>query len=117
MTQFWKNYLMDNLEKLLSLPHETQWLEFKENKLDSDMVGRYASALANGACLSNEESGWLLLGITDSLHQIVGTHKRWELLKQGNQNIELHLRTNMEPSIELQLFEIVINKKQFSSCV
>lgn len=111
MMQFWKNYLMDNLEKLLSLPHETQWLEFKENKLDSDMVGRYASALANGACLSNEESGWLLLGITDSLHQIVGTHKRWELLKQGNQNIELHLRTNLEPSIELQLFDIVIDKK------
>ena len=42
---------MENLDKLVNelrkLPNETQWLEFKHNNNEPDMIGQNISALAN----------------------------------------------------------------------
>ena len=42
---------MENLDKLVNelrkLPNETQWLEFKHNNYEPDMIGQNISALAN----------------------------------------------------------------------
>jgi ATP-dependent DNA helicase RecG len=60
---------------LLSLPAETEWLEFKEAKrtYSFDKLGKYFSALSNEARLKNQEAGWLVFGVEDKSHKIVGT--------------------------------------------
>jgi len=34
-----------------SLPHEYEWLDFKENWFSKDEIGEYISAISNGAAL------------------------------------------------------------------
>ena len=65
--QFHRNTSLEYLHSLLALPHETEWLEFKEAKRDFhfDDLGKYFSALSNEAFLKEREYGWLVLGVSD----------------------------------------------------
>jgi ATP-dependent DNA helicase RecG len=47
------------IERLLKLPKECEWAEFKQNFKSEDEIGKYISALSNGACLQNEPYGYL----------------------------------------------------------
>lgn len=77
-----KGHTMQQMKKkldyLLSLPAETEWLEFKEagNSYPFDKIGKYFSALSNEARLKNKKAGWLVFGIEDKSHQVVGTQFR-----------------------------------------
>lgn len=55
------------LSEFLSLPAETEWVEFKEakNGYDFDDLGKYFSALSNEANLKGQAFGWLVLGVKD----------------------------------------------------
>lgn len=68
---------MENLDKLVNelrkLPTETQWLEFKHNNYTPDMIGKDISALANSASLYEKSCAYMLWGIDDETHEIVGT--------------------------------------------
>ena len=59
--------LLLKFEQLRKLPHETEWVEFKEanHSLDFRKLGRYFSALSNEANLKNQPCGWLVLGVRD----------------------------------------------------
>ena len=54
--------LKDKLDELMTLPAETEWVEFKEAKtsFDFDDLGKYFSALSNEANLKNQDCGWLM---------------------------------------------------------
>ncbi|WP_292492666.1 RNA-binding domain-containing protein [Methanoculleus sp. 10] len=67
------------LREMIDLPAETEWIEFKEAKInfDFDDLGRYFSALSNEANLYGKPAGWLIFGITDrSPRKIVGSNYR-----------------------------------------
>ena len=68
-----KTILLD----LLSLPSETEWIEFKEAKVNYDFkkLGKYFSALSNEANLNNKNFAWLIFGVNNK-HKIVGTRYR-----------------------------------------
>ena len=55
------------LDRLCELPHETEWLEFKEakNTFHFDELGKYFSALSNEANLKKQACGWLIFGVKD----------------------------------------------------
>ena len=59
--------LRQELGRLCELPHETEWLEFKEakNQYDSNKLGKYFSALSNEANLKKQACGWLVFGVKD----------------------------------------------------
>ncbi len=59
--------LLQKLEQLRKLPHETEWVEFKEAKQNLDLrkLGRYVSALSNEANLKTQPCGWLVFGVRD----------------------------------------------------
>ncbi len=61
------------IDRLRALETEAEWFEFKRNRHDSDELGGYLSALANAACLANQPRGYLLFGIDDETHAVVGT--------------------------------------------
>lgn len=65
------------LNELLSLPAETEVVEYKEakNAFDFKDLGKYFSALSNEANLKNKSYSWLLFGINNK-KQIVGTNYR-----------------------------------------
>lgn len=54
---------------------ESEVVEFKkaENNFDIDELGRYFSALSNEANLRQREFAWIVFGVWDKTHQIVGT--------------------------------------------
>jgi len=71
------------LNELLALPHETEWVEFKEARTsyDSSDFCCYVSALANEANLAQRPWAWLVFGIKDKHHTIVGTDYRRDAAK------------------------------------
>ncbi|MBR4532821.1 DeoR family transcriptional regulator [bacterium] len=64
------------LDELLSIKYETETVEFKEAKetFAFDDLGKYFSALSNEANLHNEKYAWLVFGVEDKKHNIVGTN-------------------------------------------
>jgi ATP-dependent DNA helicase RecG len=60
-------------EEFLLLPHETEWIEFKENNCKPDEIGEYISALSNAASLHNKPFGYLIFGVEDSSLKVSGT--------------------------------------------
>lgn len=66
------------LEQLLELEAETEVVEFKEAKANFDFrkLGKYFSALCNEANLKRKSCGWLVFGIENKRHAVVGTSYR-----------------------------------------
>ena len=62
------------LDRLLQST-ENEVVEFKkaENNFDFDDLGKYFSALSNESNLRNEAFGWLVFGIDDKTHNVLGT--------------------------------------------
>jgi ATP-dependent DNA helicase RecG len=72
--------LNDILNRLCGLEAENEIVEFKEAKSNYDFtkLGKYFSALSNEANLCSKPYGWLVFGVKDNDHSIVGTQYRSE---------------------------------------
>jgi ATP-dependent DNA helicase RecG len=70
--------LLHKLKELRFLPAETEVVEFKEakNGYDFGKLGKYFSALSNEANLKGTKHAWLVFGIKDKGHSIVGSKFR-----------------------------------------
>ena len=66
------------LDRLLALPVETEWVEFKEAKhsFGADDIGQYFSALSNEANLHRQPCAWLVFGVKDKPRRVVGSQFR-----------------------------------------
>lgn len=73
-----ENMISTKLNELLNLSSENECLEFKEakNTYDFDKLGKYFSALCNEANLGGKNEAWLIFGVKDEGHLIVGTKFR-----------------------------------------
>ena len=87
------------IDDLCALPAENPWVEFKENKADHKTVGKLISALANAARLADKDFAYVLWGIRDSDHAIVGTSFEPSTQKADNQPLEFWLAQRLSPSI------------------
>ncbi len=76
------------LENLVNLPRENEWVEFKKNCCSPEEIGKRISALSNGAYLNNQSNGYLVFGIENESHKIVGTQFSPKATKKGNEEIE-----------------------------
>lgn len=101
---------MENLDKLVNelrkLPTETQWLEFKHNNYTPDMIGKDISALANSASLYEKSCAYMLWGIDDETHEIVGTDYDLQTLKKGNQELENWLRSLLSKNADFEFHTV-----------
>lgn len=87
------------LAELCSLPAETEWLEFKVNKANPQDIGEYISALANSALLAGRGDAFMVWGVRDSDHMVVGTSFAPDEVKKGNENLVAWLTRLLEPQI------------------
>ena len=60
-------------DELIKLPKENEWVEFKTNNKDPKMIGEDISALSNSAALLGKVSAYMVWGVEDVNHKIVGT--------------------------------------------
>lgn len=99
------------IEELRALPHESEWVEFKVNNDNPQIIGEYISALANSASLENKEYAYLVYGINNEIHNIVGTNFKPKQKKIGNQELENWLATQLNPPIDFKIIEGTLKEK------
>ena len=63
-------YLQSLVRELVKYPDETEWIEFKCNNKDPQMIGEYISAISNSAALWEKPKGYLVWGVDDGTHKI-----------------------------------------------
>ncbi len=97
--------LQAKLDELLRLPSETEWVEFKHNNENPQDIGEYLSALSNGTALHGRRTGYLVWGIEDGTHAVLGTTFRPKLAKRGNENLESWLLHQLNPRIDFTIHE------------
>lgn len=107
--------ICETLEDLIRLhKKETEWIEFKVNNDEPQLVGEYISALANSAVLHNVQKAYLVYGIEDSTLKIVGTDFQPKIAKKGNEELENWLHRLLEPSIDFTIYEFECDGKSIS---
>lgn len=106
--------LNDLLVTLLALPKENEFLEFKVNQYDKEEIGKRLSALANGAAPLAKEYGYLIFGVENEKHQVVGTTFQPTLFKVGNEELENWLTQRLNPRIDFRLFEFKFQEKHIA---
>ena len=101
---------MENLvalvNELRSYKTEANWFEFKHNNYDPEMIGQDISALANGAAYAEKTCAYMIWGIHDKTHEVVGTNYDQYSLKVGNQEIESWLRNLISSNAEFEFQKI-----------
>ena len=104
------DYLLGLVRELCMLPHETEWVEFKVNQDQPDRIGRYISALANGAALHGKMNAYVLWGIENHTHAIAGTAFSPRAAKKGNEPLETWLLRLLNPRIDFRFHDVVTNE-------
>ncbi|MCU4187647.1 putative DNA binding domain-containing protein [Flavobacterium sp. HXWNR29] len=94
--------LINIVNDLAKQPNESEWVEFKHNYHSAEEIGERISALANGACLHNQPFGYLVYGIEDKTHKILGTTFNIKSAKKGKEDIESWLINRLEPKIDFR---------------
>jgi predicted HTH transcriptional regulator len=104
-------FLVSLVQELCKLPHETEWVEFKVNEADPQNIGEYVSALANSAALTGKAFAYLVWGVADDSHTIVGTSFVPGVTKIGNEELENWLLRLLAPKVHFRFFELQIDSK------
>jgi ATP-dependent DNA helicase RecG len=94
------------LTELRKLPQETEWVEFKHNNAEPEEIGEYLSALANAAALNGKVNAWLVWGVHNDTHEIVGTTFNPTTTKVGNEELESWLLRLLTPKINFRFFTL-----------
>ncbi len=103
-------YLHSVVRRLLRLPRETEWVEFKVENGNPREVGEYISALANAAALAGETHGYMVWGIRDIDHGIVGTGFEPASARKGNEALESWLLHLLEPHVDFRFSTVEMDE-------
>ena len=99
------------VEELRKEPAETEWLEFKVDNDKPAMIGERISAVANGAALLGRQVGYILWGIDDHTHAIVGTEFNLQTAKKGNEELAGWLRHQLSSNADFHFESCSISGK------
>lgn len=105
-------YLVSLVRELCKLPQETEWVEFKVNDEKPQDIGEYLSALSNSAALAGKAYAYLLWGVGDIDHVIIGTRFVPRSAKVGNEELENWLLRLLVPKINFRFFEVEVDGKR-----
>ena len=105
------DYLAGLVRELCKLPCETEWIEFKGSNKHPQEIGEYLSALANAAALNGKANAYMVWGIEDQTHNLVGTDFLPSAAKKGNEPLESWLLRLLKPKIHFTFYELQIDGK------
>lgn len=104
-------YLQGLVNELRQQPEEVGWIEFKQNNTSPQEIGEYISALSNAAAVNGKSHGYLIWGIRDSDHSIVGTRFSPQTSKKGNEPLENWLLRLLNPKIQFSFLEVAVEEQ------
>ena len=107
-----RKHIASLVRELCNLPHETEWVEFKVNYALPNDIGEYISALANGAALSDKPYAYLVWGVQDKTHAIVGTSFSPSASKVGNEPLENWLLRKLTPEVDFRFHEVTVEERR-----
>ena len=96
------------IDELINLSSEREWFEFNVNNSDPDKVGEYISAISNSAAIQSKPKGYVIWGVDDLNHEIVGTKFDNHNEKIGNELLEPWLYRLIEPKINFNFIDLYI---------
>ena len=99
------------VRELCRLPAENEWVEFKVNQSEPKRIGQGISALANSAALRGQPAGYLVWGVEDGTHAIVGTRFQPRKGKKGSEPLIPWLLQQLTPSISFHFHEVEVDNK------
>lgn len=102
-------YLLSILQELRKLPNETEWVEFKHNNDDPDQIGEYISALSNSAALLGKICAWLVWGVDNDSHEVIGTTFKPASTKMGGTELESWLLQMLSPKINFRFHTLQVD--------
>jgi ATP-dependent DNA helicase RecG len=100
------DYQSGLITELRKLSTEVGWAEFKENNFNPEDIGEYISALSNTAALNGKTNAYVVWGIKDGTHEVVGTTFKPSSAKKGNENLENWLVRMLSPRLHFHFFEL-----------
>jgi len=95
------------LADLILLPQETEWVEFKLNNDNPQEIGEYISAISNASALHKKPFGYVVWGVQDGTHEVVGTTFRPRTAKEHGQELENWLGVKLHPRIDFRIHEFL----------
>ncbi|MGP9529747.1 ATP-binding protein [Glutamicibacter sp. AOP5-A2-18] len=100
-----ENLFESLIRRLTAMPAESEWVEFKENLADEQAIAEYISALGNAAAVVGEESAYMVWGVEDGSHRLVGTSFDPRIAKKGNEGLENWLQRTLQTNVDFR-FEV-----------
>ena len=92
---------------LIAHKHEEEWFEFKTTRVTDHEIGEYISALSNAAAMVGQDAGYLVWGIENDTHRIIGTsfdyHKDVK-----NEPLKHYLARNTLPDVGFDFKELAM---------
>jgi ATP-dependent DNA helicase RecG len=89
------------LSALITVGREKEWLEFKHNNSDREVIGKNLSALSNSALLSDQPFGYVVWGVHNDTLDLVGT--TFDPRATKHKDLELWLSLGLEPRVNLRI--------------
>ncbi len=103
-----EQFILDLVDRFRQETSEKEWLEFKQTEVQpGDRLGEYFSALANSAALAFKPYGYLILGVQDETHAVVGTrfdHRTGKVKK--NQDLWMWTLAGLNPAIAIDVYVV-----------
>lgn len=99
------------INELRALPKESEWVEFKGNNKKPETLGKNISALSNAALLEGKRYGYIVFGIEDNTHHIIGTDFNPDTTKIKGQEIENYIATQLQPRTTFKIFKQTVDDK------
>ena len=112
---------MEHLDRLVkelcTLPDETEWVEFKHNNYDPDMIGADISALANSAAIKERDFAYMVWGIDDGTHEIIGTDRNLQNVTVGKEELANWLCRMLSKNVIYSMESVDMDGKNISILV
>lgn len=103
--------LLQLVNQLVARAAESQTVEFKESNDDAFMIGKDISALSNAAAMEGQDYAYMLWGVDDATHDIIGTTFNPLAAKHKGQELELWLRLKLSQNAEFRFIPIDMHGK------
>ncbi len=108
---------IDLLVKNLLQTAEAECLELKQNNSDPKTIGENISALANSAACKQKEFAYIIWGIEDTTHNIIGTTFDYENKKIGSEELQNWLRKLLSSNANFEFHKTNIQDKKIAVLV
>lgn len=94
------------VDELRLLPGETEWVEFKHNNDGAETIAQDISALANSAARLDVPHAYMVWGIADGTHDVLGTDFRYRKARRGGEELENWLHHMLSPNASFRFYEL-----------